>query len=97
MSEKKQNKDEFYKKLKSQLDDTGEWPGEFMYKFIVPASGTGIEEIEKIFSEYGAVISTRESKTGKYTSITIKVIMPSTDSIILKYRECESIEGIISL
>ncbi|MEN8137283.1 MAG: DUF493 family protein [Bacteroidota bacterium] len=92
-----QNKEEFYRKLRGQLDDTGKWPGEYMYKFIVPAAGDGLSRIEGIFKDYGAVITTRSSKTGKYNSITIRVIMPSSESIILKYRECESIEGIVSL
>ncbi len=89
---------EFYKKLKSQLDDvTKKWPSEYMYKFIVPATGDGVKDIDKIFDNLGAVIKTRSSKTGKYTSVTINVIMPSADAIIIKYRECESVKGIISL
>lgn len=93
-----QDKVEFYKKLKSQLDDvTKKWPSKYMYKFIVPADGDGVEEVESFFNGLGAVINTRSSKTGKYTSITINVIMPSSDAIILKYRECENVKGIISL
>lgn len=93
-----QDKVEFYKKLKSQLDDvTKQWPSKYMYKFIVPADSDGVKEVDEIFNSLGAVINTRSSKTGKYTSITINVIMPSSDAIILKYRECENVKGIISL
>jgi len=93
-----QDKVEFYSKLKSQLDDvTKQWPSEYLYKFIVPALGNGVDEVEKYFGNLGAVISTRSSKTGKYTSISIRVMMPSSDSIISKYRDCEKIEGLISL
>jgi len=95
-----ENKDkvEFYKKLKTQLDDvTKVWPSKYMYKFIVPADGEGVIEVEGKFDGMGAVISTRSSKTGKYISITISVIMPSSDSIIDKYRDCENVKGIISL
>ena len=93
-----QDKVEFYKKLKSQLDDvTKKWPSEYMYKFIVPATGNGVEDVNKLFDNLGAVIKTRSSKTGKYTSVTINVVMSSSDAIIVKYRECENIEGIISL
>jgi putative lipoic acid-binding regulatory protein len=92
-----QDRIEFYKKLKSQLDDTSKWPGDYMYKFIVPAAGNGIELIEEKFEEFGAVITTRNSKAGKYTSVTIRVVMPSSEMVILKYRECEDIEGLISL
>ena len=93
----KQDRTEFYNKLKTQLDDTGKWPGEYMYKFIVPSSGSGVEQVESNFKEFGAVITTRASKTGKYTSVTIRVIMPSSEMIIQKYKDCEEIEGIVSL
>ena len=93
-----EDKAEFYKKLKSQLDDlTKKWPSEYLYKFIVPSVGEGVKEIEQIFDGLGSVINTRKSKTGKYTSVSIRVNMSSSDSIILKYRECENIKGIISL
>lgn len=92
-----QDRDEFYKKLKSQLDDTSKWPNEYLYKFIMPAKGDGMEKIKYIFGDVKAVISTRKSKTGKYISASIKVIMPSSDAIIQKYKACESIENIVSL
>jgi len=93
-----QDKVEFYKKLKSQLDDlTKVWPSKYMYKFIVPAQGEGVKDIEGKFDGLGAVINTRSSKTGKYTSVTINVVMPSSDSIISKYIDCEDVKGIISL
>lgn len=92
-----QDREEFYKKLKLQLDDTSNWPEEYLYKFIVPGDGGGVEQIGNIFNDLGAVITTRNSKTGKYKSISIRVIMPSSDMIIQKYKECESIKGIISL
>ncbi len=31
------NPDEFYAKLKTQLQDTAMWPSEYLYKFIVPS------------------------------------------------------------
>ena len=32
------DKDNFYSKLKIQLDDTTDFPADYLYKFIVPAS-----------------------------------------------------------
>ncbi|WP_373942680.1 hypothetical protein [Polaribacter sejongensis] len=40
MSDKK----EFYKKLKSQLDDTTKFPADYMYKFIVPTDGNQVRK-----------------------------------------------------
>lgn len=91
------NAEEFYKKLKSQLEDTATFPTAYMYKFIVPTSGPQTNEVMTFFDNMGATINTKQSKNGKYTSITIEVLMPSADAIISKYKEVSNIEGIISL
>ncbi|AOW19555.1 DUF493 family protein [Urechidicola croceus] len=92
-----QNRDEFYKKLKERLEDTTTFPTKYLYKFIVPANKDKTKEIENIFNYAGAVINTKDSRTGKYTSVSVLVDMPNSDEIISKYLEAEKIEGIISL
>lgn len=90
--------EEFYAKLKKQLEETTEWPSEYLYKFIVPSSNKKIAEIEAIFDCMGAVIETKQSKKGKYTSISINVQMEDPDTVISKYKEVgEKVEGVISL
>ena len=65
------DKSEFYTKLKGQLEDTTDFPADYMYKFIVPTDGNQLAEVESLFDNKGAVITTKNSKTGKYVSITI--------------------------
>ncbi|WP_109300043.1 DUF493 family protein [Aquimarina sp. AU474] len=90
--------EEFYKKLKVQLADTALWPTAYLYKFIVPTDDTKIQQIESIFDNLGAVISTKQSKNGKYTSVSINVRMKNPDEVIVKYKEISSkVEGVISL
>ncbi|MBV7267728.1 DUF493 family protein [Winogradskyella luteola] len=90
--------DEFYEKLKSQLYDTTLWPSEYLYKFIVVSKGSGIQDIENLFNDLGAVINTNTSKNGKYTSVSINVRMKNPDAVIAKYKEvAENVEGVISL
>ena len=89
--------EEFYNRLREELDNTSEWPSEYLYKFIVPTSPKKIEEVENAFDNVGAVIHTKKSKTEKYTSISINVTMESPESVIEKYIELSTIEGIISL
>jgi len=97
MSEK-QNPEEFYEKLKTQLYDTATWPSEYLYKFIVKSDLKKIAEIEAIFNNIGAVINTIESKNGKYTSVSIHVKLEDPDAVIGKYKEvAEKVEGVISL
>lgn len=92
------NTEEFYEKLKSQLYDTALWPAEYLYKFIVLTKGTGVKGIENLFNDLGAVITTNESKKGKYTSVSINVRMKNPEAVIEKYKEvAEKVEGVISL
>lgn len=91
------DKEAFYTKLKDSLEDTTKFPAEYLYKFIVPAKGNKVQEIEDIFKNKLANISTKESKTGKYISVSIKVNLASADEVILHYRAAEKVEGIISL
>ncbi|MDO6596967.1 DUF493 family protein [Oceanihabitans sp. 2_MG-2023] len=97
MSEK-QNPEEFYTKLKAQLYDTATWPSKYLYKFIVKSDLHKIAEIEALFNNIGAVINTIESKNGKYTSVSIHVLMQDPEAVIAKYKEvAENVEGVISL
>lgn len=89
--------EEFYIKLKDSLEETTTFPSEYLYKFIVPTQGKAIEEIENLFDNMGAVISTKESRKGTYTSVSILVKLPSADMVIKKYKEVAIIEGVISL
>jgi putative lipoic acid-binding regulatory protein len=92
------NPDEFYKKLKEQLLETTNWPSEYLYKFIVKSDTNKIGQIEDLFNNTGAVINTIPSKTGKYTSVSINVIMKDPDAVISKYIEVtNNVEGVISL
>ncbi|MEL1245330.1 DUF493 family protein [Flavobacterium sp. DGU11] len=89
--------EEFYARLKEELAGSADWPAEYLFKFIVPSEAGKIQEIEDAFNNMGAVIETTQSKTGKYTSVSINVKMAGAQDIIDKYIELSGIEGIISL
>ena len=91
------DRESFYQKLKTQLDETTQFPADYLYKFIVSAEGSKVEEVQSIFDNKGAVINTKKSKTGKYISISIVIKLASSDEVIKYYQEAEKIEGIISL
>ena len=97
MSEAK-DPEEFYAKLRAQLYDTALWPSIYLYKFIVPTSNDKIKEIQEIFDNMGAVITTKKSRKGNYTSVSVNVKMKDPDAVIDKYKEvAEKVEGVISL
>jgi len=88
----------FYKKLKSQLQDTALWPSEYLYKFIVTTDAEKISKIESLFNNMGAVINTIPSKNNKYTSVSINVRMKNPDAVITKYKEvAEKVKDVIAL
>ncbi len=91
------SKEDFYIKLKDSLDATTKFPSEYLYKFIVPSKGNHFMEVEDLFKDKLIKISSKESKTGKYVSVSIKIILSSSDEVISYYRKAEKIEGIISL
>lgn len=89
--------EDFYKRLREELNNTSTWPSEYLYKFIVPTDPKKLEELENAFDNMGAVIKTNQSKTGKYTSLSVNVTMKNPDDVVQKYIEVSTIEGIISL
>ena len=91
------DKEAFYKKLKGQLDDTTDFPADYMYKFIVPTDGEQEKQVQDLFNKGGAIIKTKKSKTGKYVSVSIVLKVKDADEIISYYKEAEKIKGIISL
>jgi putative lipoic acid-binding regulatory protein len=93
----KQKSDEFYSRLREELLKSSEWPGPYLYKFIIPSDTEKIDQIGTIFDNTGAVIESRKSKNGKYTSLSVTVHLESPDQVIEKYIEVGKVEGVISL
>jgi uncharacterized protein len=89
--------EEFYERLKIELDKDTTWPALYLFKFIVPTKANNIERVQLAFDRLGAVIKTTKSKTGKFTSVSINVQMKNSQEVIDKYIEVSTIEGIISL
>ena len=91
------DKNEFYNKLKNQLDETTSFPADYMYKFIVPTDEDQVTQVQALFNNTGAVINTKKSKTGKYISVSIVLKISSSSDVISYYKKAEKIKGIISL
>ena len=56
-----------------------------------------LAQIEAVFNGMNAQINTRDSSKGTYTSVSIKVMMPSPEAVIEKYKQVSRVEGVISL
>ncbi len=89
--------EEFYERLRVQLEDSSKWPSNYLYKFIVLTDKEKIRQVHDVFDNTGAVIGSKQSKNGKYTSLSITVNLKNPDEVIAKYKEVGMIEGVISL
>jgi hypothetical protein len=89
--------EEFYDRLKVELDLSNTWPALYLFKFIVPTENDNVERVELAFDCMGAVIKTTKSKTGKFTSISVDVTVKDAQEIVDKYLEVSTIKGIVSL
>ena len=79
--------------LREKLDQHYNWPSLYTFKFIVPKGKEA--EVKRLFPNHEA--SERQSKNGNYTSVTLNMMMPSSDSVIDVYEKVSSIEGLIAL
>ncbi|ALU26426.1 MULTISPECIES: DUF493 family protein [Myroides] len=88
---------EFYKRLKEQLEDDKMWPRPYLYKFIVPGEPEKIARVEEAFDGCNADIQIKNSSTGKFASVSVKLTVKNAQEIIDKYIAVSTIEGIVSL
>lgn len=79
--------------FREKLEGHYAWPSLYTFKFIVPSGRE--QEVKKLFPNH--TTSEKLSKNGKYISITINMMMPSSHAVIEVYQAAAVIEGIIAL
>ena len=89
--------EEFYTKLKSELEKTTVFPTEYLYKFILHTGEDKKAAIRAVFATTTATIEEKPSSSGKYTAYSIRLKVQNPDEVIAYYKEAGKIEGIISL
>tara|TARA_B100000686_G_scaffold267154_1_gene282233 strand:+ start:73 stop:360 length:288 start_codon:yes stop_codon:yes gene_type:complete len=88
----------FYNNLNRLLEETSQWPNEYLFKFIIKSDINKIKIIESIFDNIGAVIKKKNSSNNNYTSISVNVIMDNPEAVIEKYKEVsKKVEDVILL
>ena len=83
-------------RIRESLNHVHTWPGVYMFKFIIPTVSYAFEELTKIFPEDTDIV-TKQSKSGKFTSVTIKEVLMNADQVFDRYLEVSKIEGVIAL
>jgi uncharacterized protein len=79
--------------FKAKLDQHYTWPSLYTFKFIVPKEK--IEELKELFPLH---VTTQKSSTqGNYISLTLELMMNSSDAVIDIYQKASSVKGLIAL
>lgn len=88
---------DFYNNFRQKLMDIEQFPSIYTFKFIIPANVDKREQVEKIFEHPSTKISSKDSKTGKYNSLTVETFVQSADEVIDYYKKVSTIEKVIML
>ncbi|MBD1428600.1 MULTISPECIES: DUF493 domain-containing protein [Sphingobacterium] len=88
---------DFYNNFRQKLMDIEQFPSIYTFKFIIPADVDKREQVEKIFEHPSTKISSKDSKTGKYNSLTVETFVQSADEVIDYYKKVSTIEKVIML
>lgn len=79
--------------FKEKLENNHEFPGEYIFKFIVKPEHQA--EVESLLED--AKVKLKPSSGNKYVSITLIKKMGSSEEVIETYKRAHTIEGIIAL
>ena len=86
------NNGDFYSNFKNKLNEVEQFPTIYTFKFILPAESNKIADAEKIFEHPSTKINVKDSKTGKYNSLTIETFVNSADEVIEYYKKVSQLD-----
>ena len=93
----KENPKKFYERFRNQLQASQEWPGLYMFKFIVKSKNDKVEKLKNLFSNSQKEVSLVNSSKNNFQSLTIKIQMASPDEVIDIYKKVAKINDVIIL
>lgn len=82
-------------KFKALLDDQMSWPDYYSFKFVVKTDNKS--NLVELLTESDHHLTEKPSKNGKYTSVTCRKLVKSSDEVVAVYHKVSKIEGIITL
>jgi len=89
--------DQFYSRFLENLKSSQQWPGPYMFKFIIKEKETDINKIKHIFHGMDVKFSEKNSSRNNYTSLSVSLILKSPESVIKIYKDVSRFKGVISL
>lgn len=88
---------DFYANFKEKLNDVEQFPTLYTFKFIILATEKNKEDIAKIFEHPSTKIQIKDSKSGKYNSLSVETFVNSADEVVNYYKKVGEIEKVIML
>ncbi len=79
--------------LRGKLDEFYDWPAIYPFKFIVPRESAGA--VRELFAD--DPVEERESRNGRFISLTMEMHMHSGDEVIAVYQRVARVPNVISL
>ena len=83
-------------RFKTVLDTCHQWPCAYAFKFVVAAPD--LEELVLLVSDLlpEPELSTRNSRTGKWVSLTVEAHLESADQVLAVYERVSSLGVVLS-
>jgi len=91
-----EGKEDKFKNLREKLEQSGDWPRVYFFKFIIPADNQKLALVEALFGAE-ADVTIKQSHKGNYLSVSAKELMLSADRVIERYEKASNIEGLMAL
>ena len=93
----KENPEEFYSRFHEQLANSQDWPGPFLFKFIIRGDEQKMNQLKQIFENKQAKLKLKNSSKNTFVSATFLAQMKNPSEVIDIYKTASKIEGIITL
>ena len=97
LSNKNTKSEDFYSRFKDQLLESQDWPGIYIFKFIVKDKSEEYDQLKKYLNNYKGKKSLKSSSNNKFLSLTFEYYADSPVEVINIYKGIENIDNIISL
>lgn len=89
--------EDFYERFHKQLKESQNWPGLYMFKFILKSESNLIDKLKDLFNNPTEGVSLVNSSKKKFKSLTITIEMQSPQEVISIYKKVSDFEGVIIL
>ena len=97
LSNKSTKSEDFYLRFNDQLKESQDWPGIYIFKFIVKDKSKEYNQLKKYINNYEGKKFLKSSSNNKFLSLTFEFYANSPTDVINIYKGIENIDNIISL